>query len=589
MSAADLTPPFACPTSGVLLGAFVKALALDDPSVGGRSASRLGSEPSLARQAREYFRGAWVAVDKQGEICGWVVAAALHSGVLDGLALPADETGRSRRIEDLLTYLLQRWLMSWDSVFHQGATGWPHPPRELGGLVLGRQAVIDLSLRMASLLQLMGISSDHEFVPCAAEEVPGKALIERLQARAARPMSRMDLANSLGVEKSTVDDWIDKGVVPRPANVANLASLFATKTMSREKLLRSLRLEYGFMGIRARLAASVGEGWALHLCGACACFVGWTLDLHAESRLPPAELQKRHTMTLFLGAAAEFNFWVLNRWLKLLEEPMWVDDILAARQGAVAARTQECFELIGDWPRTCRQYDESPETRSLPEDERRNQQTAAMIIAMSPRGFAGAYDERNLAALSQDQQIDYLFHLARERMARERYDEAVRLWRKVLAHRPDDADVHCYHGVSLWKARPGPDHDAAIDALRRACELRPEWDYPAAEVARVYLDRDWVENALHHLQRLPAALVSRSHDLSYTTGQTLVRLKRYAEALPFLDRAVELDSTNGDAWDLAAECAFRTGDKVGGGRKAREAFRLGRASSYNRWVRKIGQ
>ena len=104
----------------------------------------------------------------------------------------------------------------------------------------------------------------------------------------------------------------------------------------------------------------------------------------------------------------------------------------------------------------------------------------------------------------------------------------------------------------------------------------------------MYLERGWTEHAIQHFEDAPRKLVESSQDCSFTLGIAFVRCKRFSDAKVAADRACQMDPTHADAWDMAAECAFQLGEKVEGGRCAREALRLGQRCSYDRWVRPIG-
>lgn len=572
-------PRLECPTSGVLLGAFVKAFSLDDPQVGGQHAAKhLGSEPSLGRGAREQFRGGWV------DICAKVVEAAIHSGLLEGLRLPPQPNGKPMANEPFLSGLLAHWLDEWDRVYVQGSSGWPHPPLQLGGFVLGRQLVIDLALRVAALLQLMDMRVPAAVIPFAGDERPGRSLIDSLMDRTGRTFTREALADEVGVEKSTVDDWIDKNTVPRQTTIRRLADVFGAGKHDIRALLRYLRVQFGLIALRNRLAESLGARWTRELFAAWACFVQWTLAMHAESKLPRAHFLIGQMDSLVLGARAELNYWVLNTWLKTEEDRGWIDDIDAAQKRGAAHRLQQCFESIGDWPEMTKRWSAIPENAALPEDARIEKQELAPLIWMSPIGFSENFEAASKS--SNIRESERLSGPAHIHMGRGEFAEAIPLFRKAIDAEPANADHHCHLGICLWRARPEPQVDQALDELRMACSLRPDWDYPVAEIARVYLHRGWTEHALQHLEQQTEGLVLASQDCSYTMALCLLRLKRWTEARKFAIRARELDPSHADAWSIEAECAFELGDKPAGGKAAREALRLGQAESYNRWVRK---
>lgn len=580
-------PPFQCPTSGVLLGAVVKCFGLDDPEVGGeRAAKHLGSEPSLGRRAREYFRGGWVAQEKQLEICRWAVQAAVHAGLLE-FSLPQDVDGsQPPSTEDFLTDVLVRWLAEWDFVYQRGCSGWPSPPRQLSGLVVGRQVVIDLALRVAAVIQLMGGCEPGAVIPYAGDERPGRALLLSLMESTGRAFTRESLAGELGVEKTTVDEWMDEDTVPREANLRRLAEVFAAEARPATRVLRWLRVQFGLIGLRRRMNGAVGEWWARDLFAALACFIQWTLEMHQLSKLDRRVFLLGQASTLQLGRRDQSTYWVLNAWLKIEDDKFWTEDILVAQKQTAAQRLQDCFEVIGDWPRMTREWDNGPQTGALPVEERRKRQVIAALLWMSPRACV---DELYPVALKGGPatEAEWWAHVGKGHMARDEHAQALPLWEKVVAVDPENADHRCHYGVCLWRARPAPDFDAALEQLRRASKIRPEWDYPVAEIARVYMHRGLPDLALHHFEQIDNALLESSQDCSFTLGLTLFKLRRFGEAKVAADRACGMDPTHADAWDMAAECAFEMGDKVEGGRCAREALRLGMRRSYDRWVRPL--
>lgn len=585
---APLEPRLECPTSGVLLGAIVKAFALDDPAVGGdRAAKHLGSEPSQGRRAREQFRGGWVADQKRREICAHVVRAALHAGLLRGLKLPQGLDGSTPEIEPFLTGVLTHWLDEWDYIYHRGASGWPYPPRQLGGFVLGRQVVIDLALRVTALIQLMGGSEPEAIIPFAGDDTPGRALMQALMKRSGQQLTREALASKLGVEKSTVDDWIDENTVPREENIQRLAEVFATEARPVAVVLHYLRIQFGLIDLRNRVETGIGSRWARELFAAFACMVQWTLEMHSLSKQDRRIFLLGQVETLLHGARFPSSYWVLNAWLKVEEDQGWIDDIIVAQQKDAAARLQECFEVIGDWPRTTREWDSGPKTGAMPVKERREHQEMAALMWMSPRVFAKDLDHTKAPESGPATQSEYWSHLAKSHMAQGEHDKSLPLWVKAIEAEPANADHHCHYGISLWHARPSPEFDEALSHLRKACDLRPEWDYPVAEIARVYLHRGWTEHALQVFESAPKALVEASQDCSFTLALTLHRLKRFEEARQAADRARQLDPTHADAWSILAECAFELGDKVQGGKAAREALRLGQPLSYDKWMRPL--
>lgn len=398
------------------------------------------------------------------------------------------------------------------------------------------------------------------------------------------------LARELDIEKSTVDDWMDKNTVPLDANIKGLARVFATESRPASTLQRWLRVQFGLIGLRNRLSGAIGEEWTRGLFTALACYIRWTLAFHAQAKVDRNDFLLGQMRTLEFGVREETCFWVLNAWLKMEKNPYWIDDILVAQQQqGAAARIQECFEIIGDWPRLMQAWDDDPQISALSVENRRRLQIHSAMVRMSSRMFPGGLDPATMSMDNLGNEGDQAANMAKIHLGRHEYGEALSFWVKAIAAEPENAEYLCCYGMSLWRAQPHPQIDEALDQLRRACELRPEWDYPVAEIARVHLERGWPERALQHLEGASVELIESSQDCTYVLALTLAQLDRFEDARPHARRACDLDTTHADAWDLAAECAFHMGDKVECGRCAREALRLGQGRSYDRWVRRMGE
>ena len=142
----------------------------------------------------------------------------MSAGYLDGLVIPPDVAGRPRGAYEVLLDTLQRWLHDWDWTYHRNSSGWPYPPQDLGGFVIGRQAVIDLALRVSAVLQLMGASDPRAIQVFAVEREPGRRVIHYLSVRSTpRTLHEKAWHKYLVLRASTVDEWMDEGTVPRDA------------------------------------------------------------------------------------------------------------------------------------------------------------------------------------------------------------------------------------------------------------------------------------------------------------------------------------------------------------------------------------
>ncbi|MBX3316701.1 MAG: tetratricopeptide repeat protein [Phycisphaeraceae bacterium] len=575
-----------CPKSGVLLGVFVKAFDLGNPDVGGeRAAKHIGSDPSLGRAAREYFRGEWVAEPRQRDICRWVVDAAFDAGLLSKFALPMDASGRAPDAKEFLADVLHHVLSEWDAIYLQGSMGWPDPHPSLAAYVLGRQLVIELALRVTALLQLTGGCDWPRFVIHVTDEKPGKAIISSMMQRASRHVTREELARSIGVEKSTVDDWMDMMTVPRDANMRALAKHFARSADDERELLGWLRLQWSLISIRVSLAPHLELAHLIDLFSAFMCLVQLSLDMQSRLPLPREALLVTQVLTLRMSTRLDASKALFGYWLNHQSSPLWIDDIVVAGEKGPAARIQECFEVIGDRSAAQALWNHEMGNVAGLSTDRESLHVQGLLIAMSPRALWSASPSFPEPSLLRNCTPDVLAWIGKGLMDRGEYSKAIGVWRRAVELEPDCAETRLHLGIALWQAKNDPRLDEAIEQLSHACRLRPDWAYPVAEIAKVYLHRGWPENAVQYLESAPAALVQGSVDCLYALALSLYRLKRFDAAGRVARQALELEKTCALAAHIAAECAFALGDKVEGGRLAREALRLGDRRSYDRWLR----
>lgn len=591
---------FECPTSGVLLGALVKAFQLDDERVSGPAAKHLGSEPSLGRTARRYFEGTTVPNETRRQICAWVGQAVHYQGLLEGVSLPKDGPRPVPPLDQFVSGLLYEWLTHWDHLYVRAAAGWPHLPRALSGYVIGRQVVIDLVLRTAAVLHIAGHGQPEVVTLCAPAAQPGKALINHLMEHSGRRFTRDALARELFVERSTVDEWIDESSIPKDPNLRRLAEVFARDGSQQTRLLRWLRVQYGVIRLGRRLREAVGDYWAGELLYVFAQLLDWTLEFHSQSKLPKDQFQLFQAITLRHGAAMESNYWVLNGLRKLValddqHVKFWGDDLISAQQCEVQARLEACFSIIGDWPKSLARWESTPEWAHLSDEDRRLAHTSAALVFMSPTLHDSAQptdnDRARDGALPPGKlptaDVQWMAQSAWNLMRSGQHAAALPLLDRLVRDNPADADLQCYYGEALWRAVPDRRFDDAIERLKEAARLRPDWDYPLAEIARVYLHRGWTEHALQVLESAPAGMMDKSPDGSFLLGLALSRLGRMGDALLACERSMALDERHAEAWDLAAECAFRLGDKVRGRRYAKQAAHLGQFVSYQKWLAEL--
>jgi serine/threonine-protein kinase len=102
---------------------------------------------------------------------------------------------------------------------------------------------------------------------------------------------------------------------------------------------------------------------------------------------------------------------------------------------------------------------------------------------------------------------------------------------------PDDADARWATGWYYYHAKR--DLDNALRYLEPVLEERPNSSPALGAVAYVQRRQGRFEEALANLLRA-AELSPNDHTLQYSVGETMVYMRRWAEARPYLDRTTEL-------------------------------------------------
>lgn len=579
-----------CPKSGQLLGLLVSCLRLDDPAVGGRTAA-----PHLDRNrrpAKEYFAGAWLGDERRYEVCNWIAAALLQSGLLGDLLLPNEHGARSVAPDGILGPTIYGWLQRWDCAFHRTAVRWPRADRVLGGFVMSRQVVIDAALRAVAARYLAAdaipINPDPPWCHRAgAARITRRILEQHFPAR-----SLEYCAGAFEVDRRTIERWRDEreALVPSEDSLCRIAAAIADAGgMSLPAALVCLRRQYGMFSLLREIARGIGWKWALELAKQFLQFQAWTIaDFGTES--VTAEFLRNQGLSLMNGVAFPLNAVVLDEWLKRDLGPLWHDDVIAARDGAVESRLNGCFRVIGNW------HDGRPlclpGMDDLTPSQMRDFCERAFLWAMNDNSLdpsqaaeltAAGHTVVRIPARDDAVRVANRVQQAMTAVQRGDYEGSLAHWARVVALEPTNAKYRFFYGAALWQAIPSKDFERAVQELEEACRLDPQWDRPFVEIAIVWLNRGLPDQALHHLQSDASGFRSRSDHFNWIEGVALRLLRRHEEALAAFERAIELNPDHAESWDFAADCAFHVNDRIKGRRYAKRAFDLGRRTSHQKW------
>jgi tetratricopeptide (TPR) repeat protein len=168
-------------------------------------------------------------------------------------------------------------------------------------------------------------------------------------------------------------------------------------------------------------------------------------------------------------------------------------------------------------------------------------------------------------------------------MEKRDYRGALPHWERAVQLETQNAKHRFFYGVALWQARVEGDHARAIEQLQESCRIDAGWDKPFVEIAVALASRGLADLGVAHLDAGEARFGEVSDHFNWVKGWLLHDLGNYRAALVALERAVRLNPQHGAAFDLAADCAFKLGDKPRGRRYAKAGLDLGCGQSHARW------
>ena len=125
--------------------------------------------------------------------------------------------------------------------------------------------------------------------------------------------------------------------------------------------------------------------------------------------------------------------------------------------------------------------------------------------------------------------------------------------------------------------------DEGILECKIAAGLQPDWDAPAVEPGSILVNFGESEAALRELEQAENSLPEPTPHLRFVKGFVLMTLERHSEALACLEAVIEERPDFAPAYDLAAHCAFKSGDRIKGLRYAKEARMRGMYAEHRAW------
>ena len=161
--------------------------------------------------------------------------------------------------------------------------------------------------------------------------------------------------------------------------------------------------------------------------------------------------------------------------------------------------------------------------------------------------------------------------LAGEAFARmDRDKSAINVLQQALTFAPNHLPAHRWLAIVYTD---NGSHDLAIAELRKVSELAPQDYRPHRILGTIHkADGRYAEAVQDYRATLRLAPQQPSRKaVLLDLSQSLARLRRYAEALTFLDKA---DQSSPDVWGCRAGCEYRLGHKTAARQAASKALEL---------------
>ena len=546
------------PSSGVLFGAILDGLALR-AEVAHRAKV---SESSLAT----YTAGGRILPDKLLLLQDALAHALFPSTLVATLRVPALRGGP---LQQGIRGILRHWCDRWDEVAGDLGAGFPPVPPETALLAIARLVTVDVSIRASALRRARGLLGPTPATVQAFHE--GRSLgaairraIERLRTK--RTPFALDADADGELAKSSVDNWIGGHTLPHSGNLVALSRRLADDQTPACVVELDLRLARAADDLHRQLTEAVGEelarAWAER-----AVLVSWRTSWLLPRDGSSADAWSR-VITMPTGSAGRELVAQMARTLAL---PGHQRTVLAVADSWVPPVWEQFMTLASSDEELRSQFEAEGLDPGLVPHLRRmlvlppNVAPASEVERLAESQVYGSQDDRLVAA-----------EVAGAAIAAKDPATSIEALVAMLRARPDDLLARFQLGCAY--ARMG--HlDAALTELQRVLDLAPDHFLAKVERGIAYLNAGKPEEGTAVIRRVldahPEAeprFVGHAH---HNLGVGLLRQGSFEAARDALERAVELDPTNGAAWDALGRAYLGLGDRAKARVPARRAERLG--------------
>ena len=161
------------------------------------------------------------------------------------------------------------------------------------------------------------------------------------------------------------------------------------------------------------------------------------------------------------------------------------------------------------------------------------------------------------------------------------------LRRSLVTRFPQSANAHYQLGSYLGMLGKNFGKRELVDEGILECQiaagLQPDWDAPAVELGIILGNIGEGGAALRELEQAERTLPRPTPHLRFVKGYVLITLERYSEALECLEEVIKERPDFAPAYDHAAHCTFKSGDKTRGLQYAKEARMRGMYAEHRAW------
>ena len=541
--------------SGRILRAIIQSLDVHD-------------EVLINRTARRFFSGQHVDEHNRNQIFDALGQALITRGLAPETLEDLPET---LPMASVVGMTLMMVCGEWDRLMAhiQACSGQAADVGEAVAQLL-RLVVADAALRLFALVYLdLEEPPGSEPPAWVFENGAGKVLRQRLRKAG---LTRDHVAARLEVWPTSVDNWLDGKNRPSPENVAALARELALRESGSDAvaLERSLNRQISLAAMADQMAAGIGRDKLIELITKLAHFaraLSQSPELPRILRDNPRGIAHNLIMLGSAGgSAADLLSWLADR----EPDPDWRWNLLEAIRFWDSAFEEVAMMHAGQRSASGLAQDISDVTEVFTEENR-------YVIEVLKQGLTRHADFTKAPRTDDEDPSSRLAEL------QGRIDQ-----RRRLAERfPGNPLAHFQLGSFLGDLGiQFADRmliNEGILECRIAAGLQPDWDAPAVQPASILVNFGEREAALRELEQAERNLPAPTSHLRFVKGYILMTLELYSEALACLEAVIEERPDYAPAYDLAAHCAFESGDKTKGLRYAKGARMRGIYTEHRAW------